>query len=297
MPESLSPSQLARAIGVSESSLKRWVDEGALTATRTIGGHRRISIAEAVRFIRKSGAAVVRPDLLGLAVPKDLPTDWTEGAEVDSALYRALELGEATKVRAMVQGLYVAGWSPAAIFDGPFRRSLQALGELWQHADWGIVVEHRATSIAIAAVTQLRGIMASPASGAPTAVGGALGQDPYMLPSLMCATVLAEAGYADVNLGPVTPVSVLKNAIEFHGAKLAWASVSQTADPVQTSTDIDDVAKWCAARGCAFVVGGREVSRLNLHGVSDVQVCENLAGLETLANRLCGRSGGERRGR
>ena len=39
----LSPKELADAIGVSESSIKRWVDNGEIQATKTSGGHRRIT--------------------------------------------------------------------------------------------------------------------------------------------------------------------------------------------------------------------------------------------------------------
>ena len=53
----LSPRELAQAIGVSESSLKRWADAGQIRVARTAGGHRRISIADAVRFIREADRA------------------------------------------------------------------------------------------------------------------------------------------------------------------------------------------------------------------------------------------------
>ncbi|MDX1683088.1 MAG: excisionase family DNA-binding protein, partial [Phycisphaeraceae bacterium] len=63
----LSPKEMALTIGVSESSVKRWVDEGQIEATRTSGGHRRISVPEAVRFVREEDYPLLRPDLLGLA--------------------------------------------------------------------------------------------------------------------------------------------------------------------------------------------------------------------------------------
>src|SRR5215211_2356769 len=67
----LTPKDLADAIGASESSLRRWVDSGRVKMSRTAGGHRRIPLAEAIRFIRETHATVVRPDLLGLgATPK-----------------------------------------------------------------------------------------------------------------------------------------------------------------------------------------------------------------------------------
>src|SRR5574338_1107356 len=62
----LSPRERADALGVSESSLKRWVDAGKIVAFRTEGGHRRIAVSEAVRFIRATHAPVARPELLGM---------------------------------------------------------------------------------------------------------------------------------------------------------------------------------------------------------------------------------------
>lgn len=49
----LSPRELAQAIGVSESSIKRWIDDGLIGATKTAGGHRRIAGSEAIRFVRE----------------------------------------------------------------------------------------------------------------------------------------------------------------------------------------------------------------------------------------------------
>ena len=66
MLQLITPRQLADAIGVSESSLKRWADAGKIHVSRTDGGHRRIALTEAVRFIRDTKSTVVRPDLLGL---------------------------------------------------------------------------------------------------------------------------------------------------------------------------------------------------------------------------------------
>ena len=63
----LGPRQLGQALGVSESSVKRWADQGEIVTHRTSGGHRRIALAEAIRFIRESGLPVVDPGILGAA--------------------------------------------------------------------------------------------------------------------------------------------------------------------------------------------------------------------------------------
>jgi len=66
MKPTLSPKELAEAIGVSESSIKRWADGGRLAVQRTAGGHRRIPREEALRFLREEGLRPVRPEILGV---------------------------------------------------------------------------------------------------------------------------------------------------------------------------------------------------------------------------------------
>ena len=68
----LSPKDLAQAIGVSESSIKRWVDNGEIQATKTAGGHRRIPISEAVRFLRETRSGLVNPEAIGFDVYREL---------------------------------------------------------------------------------------------------------------------------------------------------------------------------------------------------------------------------------
>lgn len=56
-PESYSPAELARRLGVSAPTIQRWVDQGHLRAWKTVGGHRRIDAASAEAFIASQQAA------------------------------------------------------------------------------------------------------------------------------------------------------------------------------------------------------------------------------------------------
>jgi excisionase family DNA binding protein len=259
----LSPRELAAAIGASESSLKRWTDDGLIVATRTAGGHRRISLAEAIRFIRETAQPVVRPEILGLGDIEMMPKVALE-APVDraTALYDAVTSGEVSKGRGLIVSMFLGGESVAAICDGPVKQAMQRVGELWKHDASGIYIEHRATDIVIHALNTLRMLLASPDGAAPVAIGGAPAADPYLIPSLTCATCLASVGFREINLGADTPIEAMARAAEHFEAKLVWLAISATATtPPDLGQQLDALARRLEGRNVPIVVGGRALPR------------------------------------
>ena len=198
----LSPGELAQIVGVSQSSIRRWVDDGVIDVTRTTGGHRRILLYEALRFIREQGMPVLRPELLGVPELGSRASAERVGPLTGDVLFRLLQDGEAAKARGAIVGAFVDGMSLASLFDGPIARALAQIGTLWKHSEEGIFVEHVATGVCLEAVNRLRVLLPPPSSSAPVALGGAPSGDPYLLPSLMAATVVA--GWLPL---PVTSVS------------------------------------------------------------------------------------------
>lgn len=96
----LSTSDFSAAVGISESSVRRLADSGRLEIHRTSGGHRRIPVAEAIRYVRETGATVSRPELLGLA---DADGERTNSGETIQLL-DALSEGRASRVIHIIQG-------------------------------------------------------------------------------------------------------------------------------------------------------------------------------------------------
>jgi excisionase family DNA binding protein len=255
MKQYFSPRELADAIGVSESSLKRWVDDGMIDATRTAGGHRRIARQEAIRFLRQSRTDLARPDVLGF--PEMASVDRAVGQDGQDALTEALLAGQKDQAFGLLIGSFLQGASLSELFDGPVRSALCTIGELWQHSDDGILIEHRATDICIQAVVRLRLALPPEDPHAPIAVGGAPTGDPYVLPSLMAAAVLHEAGLQAINLGPETPLDVLRIAAHMHEAELVWLSLSVEEVAGTIRQPLLALADAMHDEGRHLVVGGR----------------------------------------
>lgn len=260
----LSPRVLGDALGVSESSLKRWADEGRLSVERTAGGHRRIRRAEAVRFIRESGIKPVRPELL--ALPGDTGGAVRGGVDPDDMrplLTEALGDDRTEEVRGLLMGAYLDGASLAWLCDEVVQPALEVVGELWREGPRGILVEHRATESCGRVLAELQVLLPAASAAAPVAVGGAFSGDVYRLPSAMAAAVLADSGYRVYDLGPDTPVGATLAAIERYGPSLVWQSFSVV--PAEEAGVEDDLERIAQELGDGrVVVGGRASHRLSV---------------------------------
>jgi|YNPBryunderm2012_1023409.scaffolds.fasta_scaffold02522_4 excisionase family DNA binding protein len=251
----LTTRELASAIGVSESSIKRWADEGVIRASRTAGGHRRIPLPEALRFVREGQISVVRPEVLGLEQPAAAPFT----ANPEELLYAHLRDGDETAAHELVNSLLAHGFAVATLVDGPLRTALARIGELWRHQPEGLLIEHRATEIATRLLNAIRVSLPKNSSG-PVAVGGAPSGDPYVVPSLATATVLAAEGWRPVNFGPDTPLDSLARAAAWLDPRLLWISFTVAPLTRRHVEQVADLARTVAGSRIDLIVGGQAVT-------------------------------------
>ncbi|WP_070989438.1 B12-binding domain-containing protein [Halofilum ochraceum] len=280
MKSVLSPKELGAAIGVSESSLKRWADSGRLHVARTAGGHRRIDRSEAIRFVRSQGFALERPGILGLE-DIDAISAGPDQDDPTTALHDALSNGEAERARGLALARYVEGMPLALIIDRMIAPAMRAIGDRWRHGEDGILIEHRAADICSQILDRVRSLgVVGPDRCA--AVGGSPADDPYVLPSLMAASVLASEGWDEVNLSANTPAGVLAQAAVESRANLVWIAFSTEdgADRVHRVTGDLRGALADARLEPSIVIGGpalNAVTAINIPGVYHARSMTELA--------------------
>lgn len=257
MQNFLSPKELSQATGVSESTLKRWVDAGNINAVKTAGGHRRIPLSEALRFVRETGHPLPKPEALGLPELKKVSGNGRRDSHAHEFLMEALLAGDGEAVRGLVLSRYLSGKSVADVCDNEIRFALQEIGTIWCHDPAGIFYEHRATDLSIQVLNYLRALLPDPPPDAPVAVGGAPSGDPYIIPSLMATVALMDAGWEVHNLGPDCPFDTFLDAVNLHDARLVWLSVSRQDLPEDFAEKVHDFARRLGDAGASLVVGGR----------------------------------------
>jgi excisionase family DNA binding protein len=255
----LSPKQVAEALGVSESSLKRWCDKGIIETQRTPGGHRRISLPSIVKFIREGDVPIVKPDLLGL--PKEITRKKTNIDTAADRMCEALVAGEEDLFRSFGWALYAHGTALHEIFDRGLAEAFHRIGDKWECHEVDAYQERRGTEITLRFLRELRSLQSRPEKDAPLAMGATFENDIYNIPLTMCELILREIGWKAELLGNNLPAESLVNAIARERPRLFFMSVSHVFDKRKFIEDFQKVSEKCQSMVVALVVGGRELEK------------------------------------
>jgi methanogenic corrinoid protein MtbC1 len=284
MQQQLSPKQVARAIGVSEASVKRWCDKGILQATRTVGGHRRVLLNEVFRFIRESDQQLVGPEVLGLPAT----TGQGEGTR-DRARERmeeALEAGDDERVRQIAFDLFLAGTKVVTICDEVLAPSFRSVGHHWEEGALEVYRERLACEITLRLLYQMEQALPAPGSEAPLAIGGTLEGDPYTLPTAMVQACLREAGWHARSLGTNHPVETLCAAIGEERPQLFWLSVSYLQVDEHFLAQFATLSQAANKARIPLVVGGRTLTAQLREQMRYAAFCDRLAHLIAFAQTV-----------
>jgi excisionase family DNA binding protein len=280
----VTPKQVAQAIGVSESSLKRWCDRGLLSTVRTAGGHRRLALDDVFQFLRQSGQQLVRPELLGL------PSNTGQAATViDRAreqIRDALMGGDVDQCRRIVFDLYLARQSACEICDHLLATAFHDLGDCWARGEMSIYRERRACEIGFTLLHELRSAVRTPPATAPIAIGGSLESDPYRLPTAMVEVVLRELGWQAMSLGTRLPATTIADALRDIRPRLLWISVSCVESVSAFLEEYAHLHRVATENGSAVVVGGRALTTEVRQQMAYSAYCDTLRHLVAFAASL-----------
>ena len=223
--------EAAQFLGISQSTLKRMVDQGLVRAQRTPGGHRRFLRSDLLDALRGESDELGRwLDLLLSAAPV---------ARVQAALLE--EYADR------------GNWCEVAEFLG---RVLHELGESWARGDCSVASEHYAAE-------RLRRALASCADSipvamnAPTCLLAILSGDSHTVGLSLLEIALRELGWYCHWVGAPTPTNFLIQELDEREPDLLVVTASSFSDNRRAiAKEYEHIASACEERAISLVIGG-----------------------------------------
>ncbi len=259
-------SDVARLLKVSHSSVKRYVDDGLIQASRTPGNQRRIPASAVLEYAQQRGLwtdelARLEESLTKQPAPASrLPRHLDRFAV--NELHRLLvgdQLPEAQTF--LFQSLEAFG--SVATVDHLIRPVMERIGDQWQFGQLDVFHEHRAShqisqvlSNLIQNVTKKQ-LRDGNLDQAPVALGATPEGDLYSLPGLAIELVLRELGWDVVNLGPNLPLRSLARAVREYRPRLVWLSVNHLTDRDRFVREYLTFHQDASEVGTTVVLGGQ----------------------------------------
>lgn len=306
-----SPKEVAQRLGVSESSVKRWLDQGVVPVLRTAGGHRRVSeesLDDLLNQLKTTAGyprlsvhpgegepnggrgpvAPTRNDSSVVGVPDPL-LSWDfarhpEGPpalkEISDGFTEALLLGREEVCFQMADRLVASGFPVATAVDLLATTAMHCLGKRWELGEMAIYQERRACGIVKDLMQRLKQRLPVAKSG-PVAIGGTTEGDFYELPTALVELALCERGWQALSLGCNLPVSAFVAAVVEYRPRVLWISLSHIKDEESLVADFNQLAA-VIPKETAILIGGRAATdalRPRLRYTSHCDSLRNLAGL------------------
>lgn len=281
MEEQLTTRQVADALNVSESSVKRWCDQGAIPTIRTVGGHRRIPSDGFRQFLEKTKRSILSPQ-----VPEE-PTDVAANQPRNFAaeFEQSLVDGNESACRDVLTHYFNSCKTFATLADDLIAPTFQRLGEKWSCGEVEIFQERRGCEMCQRVLHQFLRSLPPESAYAPVAVGGTPHGDNYSLSNQLSELVLRECQWKTINLGSNLPLSTIALAAQKYGAQLVWLSVSHLADEASFVGEFVKFRQQLPAHA-HIVLGGRALHDQLRPQLQYTAHCDNLQQLTSFAHAL-----------
>lgn len=269
MNELLSSKQVAKMLGVNESSVKRWADSNYLKCIKTPGGHRKFNIVDVNEFVsnrKQNGFHELHehPDIANNTeiIEKIASKEFRWLAE---RFYTLLISANRTAIFEFLKTAHIHHLSLTSIFDHILQPALYKIGINWEHNVITVDQEHQASAALFSCLVRFNNETIKKPSNGKTAVLAVIENDYHELP-LKCLKLLIEnEGWTVIYLGANAPFFSIDHAVKKFRPELTLISSTLRVDD---QTEIEDrilnLKMYLKSHNGFLVVGGNGLSQNKL---------------------------------
>lgn len=251
----LTTKAVAKVLGVSDATVKRWAASKVLLSVKTAGGHRRFRAQDVARFRRDLGGS---PQIQAVvSVPKGSKPRTTEaGKSLSPAVFDALRDANEEALTELLIGEHLRGRKLTTIIDEVIAPAMRRIGDLWYAGEITIADEHLATRTTIVALQILRTVLDSCEPTDQLAVCCAVENDFHELPVLLAQMLVESEGWRVVNLGANTPLFSLNETMTRYRPQLVCIASTMLLDVERAAREYQELHQAAARAGVKLVLGG-----------------------------------------
>jgi excisionase family DNA binding protein len=213
----LSTSDVARLFNVTETTVKRWADDGTLKFHKTPGGHRKFEIRNVVEFAEQNHfdpvgtLEIPGEDEIGSKI--QVAVLGREFSVLVAAYVRKALVPEESGLFPFLSYLYQHCMQIWEIHDRVIRPAMVEIGERWSRGEIGVDQEHRASYETLEALAMLQLQIRIKPSSRHSVVCATLGDELHEI-GLRCAHYLFESeGWESRYLGARIPADAINAGI------------------------------------------------------------------------------------
>ncbi|MBV8860161.1 MAG: B12-binding domain-containing protein [Acidobacteria bacterium] len=268
----LTSREAARALGVSEASVKRWADSGLLPMEKTPGGHRRFRPEDVAALCHARPAAVdmelpaLKRVVLSTAAPQAEALEPAREAALAEETFSALLEGRDEELSSLFVRLHLHGLSVGQLADSLLCAAMRRVGDLWHAGELTVAQEHVATRTALVALQGLQASLRKSGGGRMRALCCSVEDDFHELPLQLARLTLEASGLAVFDLGTSTPFSALAEAVHRFRPELVCVSSTVLQRLDRAVYEYAGFGKAARRAGAAVVLGGAGFRAEGLRG-------------------------------
>lgn len=260
----LSTAEVANLFSVTETTVKRWADDGRLRCQRTPGGHRKFLMKHVIEFSDTFGfspsGTLTPPETEATASSLEIAVLSRDfGKMIDSLIERALS-PKPSDLGAFLSYLYQHHLQLWEIFDLVLRPAMERIGNLWEEGTISVGEEHRCSYETLEALAQLKGEVRTKSPNGLAALCASPEGELHEIGLRCIANLLEAEGWLVHYIGARTPLDVIEEMVGNLQPSLVCLSVASKRTSSLPDARIRKLHKITRAGRARLVIGGRRIN-------------------------------------
>lgn len=260
--------EAAKVLGVNVSSIKRWTDEGKLHCVKSAGGHRKFLLHHLAAFLEKNKKVAAKATLFPVETVNDLQiSQQILRGEFDYLHHYVLDLAfafERHRILQVLQGLYMAQFSLATIYDRLVAPVLRDIGQLWERGQVSVIEEHIASQNIRDSLIRLQAVISIPPTEKSVVACLCFPDELHDMGLKMTDHILESQGYKVLFSGALTPSTDLEGLVKSFRPEKVFLSSTIVKDAPATQQALDQIVAVCRNLNIELYLGGPGFSHLKM---------------------------------